>query len=247
MSVEWEQPSSFAMRSLRNKREYIVVSVGGSLLVPEGIDIEFLKNFRTLVLDKTQAGSSFYLIAGGGRLSRNYQEAAKEIRGEDTLEREDVDWLGIHSSRLNAHLLRTVFIEEAQARIIKNPTSRFRGRENVVIGAAWKPGRSTDYCAVMAAKTLGAKKLVNLSNIDYVYTADPRKNPDAEKIENIGWADFRKLIPSEWDPGLSSPFDPVAAKEAESLGLEVAIINGANLASFSDYLDGKPFKGTIIS
>jgi len=99
----------------------------------------------------------------------------------------------------------------------------------------------------MAAKTLGAKKLVNLSNIDYVYTADPRKDPDAQKIENISWSDFRKLIPSEWDPGLSSPFDPIAAKEAESLGLEVAIINGANLASFSDYLDGKPFKGTVIS
>jgi len=247
MSVEWEQPSSFAMRSLRNKREYIVVSVGGSLLVPKGIDVSFLQNFRTLVLEKTQEGSSFYIIAGGGRLSRDYQEAAAEIRGGETLDREDVDWLGIHSTRLNAHLLRTIFIEEAQARIIKNPTSRFRGRENVVIGAGWKPGRSTDYCAVMAAKTLGAKKLVNLSNIDYVYTADPRKNPGAEKIENINWADFRKLIPSEWDPGLSSPFDPIAAKEAESLGLEVAIINGANLESFSDYLDGKPFKGTVIS
>ena len=235
------------MRSLKKKRDYIVVSVGGSLLVPEGIDISFLQNFRELVLQKTQEGSSFYIVSGGGRLARNYQEAAAEIRGGETLDREDIDWLGIHSTRLNAHLLRTIFIEEAQARIIKNPTSRFRGRESIVIGAGWKPGWSTDYCAVMAAKTLGAKKLVNLSNIDYVYTADPRKDPSAQKIETIGWSDFRKLIPEEWDPGLSSPFDPVAAKEAEALGLEVAIINGANLSSFSDYLDGKPFTGTVIS
>jgi len=235
------------MRSLKKKRDYIVVSVGGSLLVPEGIDISFLQNFRELVLQKTQEGSSFYIVSGGGRLARNYQEAAAEIRGGETLDREDIDWLGIHSTRLNAHLLRTIFIEEAQARIIKNPTSRFRGRESIVIGAGWKPGWSTDYCAVMAAKTLGAKKLVNLSNIDYVYTADPRKDPSAQKIETIGWSDFRKLIPEEWDPGLSSPFDPVAAKEAEALGLEVAIINGASLSSFSDYLDGKPFTGTVIS
>lgn len=235
------------MRSLRNKREYTVVSVGGSLLVPQGIDVSFLQKFRELVLQKTQSGSSFYIVAGGGRLSRNYQEAAAAIRGEETLDREDVDWLGIHSTRLNAHLLRTIFIEEAQARIVKNPTHRFRGRENIVIGAGWKPGWSTDYCAVMAAKTLGAKRLVNLSNIDHVYTEDPRKNPAAQKIEKIGWADFRKLIPSEWDPGLSSPFDPIAAREAEALKLEVAIINGANLASFSDYLDGKPFEGTVIS
>ncbi len=99
----------------------------------------------------------------------------------------------------------------------------------------------------MAAKTLGAKKVINLSNIDYVYTADPRTNPDATKIETIGWADFRKLLPEEWDPGLSSPFDPVAAKEAQVLGLEVAVINGAKLDEFEKYLDGKPFGGTVIS
>ncbi len=235
------------MRSIKKKREYIVVSVGGSLLVPGDIDISFLTRFRELVLSKTRAGSSFYIVAGGGRLARNYQEAAATIRKEEALEREDVDWLGIHSTRLNAHLLRTIFIEEAQPKIIKNPTNRFRGRENIVIGAGWKPGWSTDYCAVMAAKTLGATKLVNLSNIDYVYTEDPRKNPDAKKIESIDWAAFRKLIPDEWDPGLSAPFDPIAAKEAEALGLEVAIINGANLSAFSDYLDGKPFIGTVIS
>jgi uridylate kinase len=88
---------------------------------------------------------------------------------------------------------------------------------------------------------------VNLSNVDYVYESDPHKNPKAKKIEKISWAEFRKLIPKEWDPGLSSPFDPVAAKEAESLGIEVAIINGAKLAEFSNYLDDKPFVGTIIS
>jgi uridylate kinase len=235
------------MRSIKNKREYIVVSVGGSLLVPGAIDVSFLKRFRELLLSKTRDGSSFYIVAGGGRLARNYQEAAAEIRGEETLDREDVDWLGIHSTRLNAHLLRTIFIEEAQPKIIKNPTKLIRGRESIVIGAGWKPGWSTDYCAVMAAKTLGAKKLVNLSNIDYVYTEDPRKNPEATKIETINWSDFRKLIPSEWDPGLSAPFDPVAAREAEALGLEVAIINGAHLKEFGNYLDGKPFRGTVIS
>ena len=66
-------------------------------------------------------------------------------------------------------------------------------------------------------------------------------------MEKINWADFRKLIPAEWDPGLSSPFDPIAAKEAETLGLEVAIMNGMHLNEFSNYLEGKPFVGTVIS
>lgn len=224
----------------------MVVSVGGSLLVPGTIDTEFITKFRSLILSKTRVGSSFYIVAGGGRLARNYQEAARDIRGEETLDREDMDWIGIHSTRLNAHLLRTIFIEEAQARIVKDPTRKIRRRESIIIGAGWKPGWSTDYCAVLAAKTLGATRLVNLSNIDYVYTADPRSNPDAQKIEDIDWTSFRKLIPEEWDPGLSSPFDPIAAREADAAGIEVAIINGTKLEEFEKYLNGEPFIGTVI-
>ena len=233
------------MRFNRAKREYVVVSVGGSLIVPEGIDVPFLKELRRLITAKTCEGFSFFIITGGGRTARKYQKAVEDVRGD--LTREDVDWLGIHSTRLNAHLVRAVFKEEAQARIVKNPTRPFKPRASIIIGAGWKPGWSTDYCAVMAARSLGAKKLVNLSNISHVYTGDPKKDPSATPIETINWPDFRALIPNEWDPGLSSPFDPVAAKEAERLGLEVAIMNGAHLEEFDNYLKGESFTGTIIS
>ena len=119
-------------------------------------------------------------------------------------------------------------------------------KESVLIGAGWRPGCSTDYDAVLIAKNLSIPKLINLSNIDYVYTDDPRKNPEAKKIEKIEWKEFRKLIPSEWDPGLSSPFDPVAAKECEKIGMEVAILNGNNLENIRAYIDEQPFVGTVI-
>jgi uridylate kinase len=230
---------------LRSKREYVVVSVGGSLIVPDEIDTVFLKNFHTLIQKEIGNGLSFFIITGGGKTARHYQEAARAVHGD--LPRNDVDWLGIHSTRLNAHLLRTLFSDQAQARIVKDPTRQVKGHMPIIIGAGWKPGWSTDYCAVLAAKHLGAKKLVNLSNIDYVYTADPKKDPTAQKIEKIEWSNFRNIIPDHWDPGLSSPFDPVAAKEAEALGLEVAIMNGKNLTEFENYLSGKPFSGTVIS
>lgn len=221
------------------------MSVGGSLIVPGEIDTEFLSTFRSLILAHLERGISFYIITGGGKLARRYQDAAEAVRGD--LHREDLDWLGIHSTRLNAHLMRTLFKEQAQARIVKNPTRRISGTAEIIIGAGWKPGWSTDYCAVLAAKKIGAKKMVNLSNIDYVYTADPRTNPDAQKIEKTDWAHFRTLIPDHWDPGLSSPFDPVAAKEAEAMKLEVAVINGTKLAEFDKYLTGEAFVGTVIS
>jgi uridylate kinase len=230
---------------LTQKREYVVVSVGGSLIVPDAIDTNFLEKFRTLVLDHAGRGLSFYVITGGGKTARRYQDAARVVRGD--IDREDLDWLGIHATRQNAHLLRTLFAEHAQSTIVKNPSRGVRGKDAVIIGAGWKPGWSTDYCAVMAAKKLGAKKLVNLSNIDYVYSADPKKDPEAKPLPRLSWSEFRKLIPSEWDPGLSSPFDPVAAKEAERLGLEVAIINGAKIEEFDNYLRTATFSGTVIT
>lgn len=225
-------------------RERVIVSVGGSLIVPDGIDIGFLKRFKELVLEKVKLGLSFAVIAGGGKTARRYQDAANAVT---PLSRQDTDWIGIHSTRLNAQLLRNTFAGYVRPEVVHNPTLPIEVEEPVLIAAGWQPGCSTDYDAVLIAKNLGAKRLVNLSNVDYVYTADPQREPDAHKIEKTSWAEFRKLIPEEWDPGLSSPFDPVAAKEAESLGLEVAIMNGSRLEEFSNYLEGEPFVGTVIS
>lgn len=227
-----------------NERERIVISVGGSLIVPDGINTDFLAHFKTLILDKVQRGFSFAIITGGGKTARRYQDAANVVK---SLSQQDLDWIGIHATRLNAQLLRNIFVGYAHPQVIKNPTIDIEADEPIIIAAGWQPGCSTDYDAVLIAKNLGARRLVNLSNIDYVYTADPNKNTNAKKIEKISWAEFRKLIPTEWDPGLSSPFDPIAAKEAETLSLEVAVINGAKLEEFSNYLDSKPFVGTVIS
>lgn len=233
------------MRLTRKKREYVVVSVGGSLIVPDGIDTTFLKNLRALVLRHVEKGTGFYIIAGGGKLARRYQGAAKELVAN--FPADESDWLGIHSTRLNAHLVRSLFLEQASDKIVKNPDRTPNMKYPVIVGGGFRPGNSTDLAAVRAARKLGAKKLINLSNIDYVYTADPRTNPNAQKIEKISWSEFRKLIPKEWDPGLSAPFDPIAAKEAEEAGLEVAVINGAKLEEFEQYLEGKPCIGTLIS
>ncbi len=231
---------------MQSPKERVVVSVGGSLIVPDGIDTDFLKRFKALILEKIGKGLSFSIIAGGGKTARRYQEAANAVT---PLSAHDLDWIGIHATRLNGHLLRTIFSDIAYPTMITNPDEVLDAPADVpiIVAAGYRPGASTDLRAVQIAKRSGAVKLVNLSNIDYAYDSDPKKNPNAKKIEKISWTDFRKLIPTEWDPGLSSPFDPVAAKEAEALGLEVAIINGAHLGEFSNYLDGKSFIGTVIS
>ena len=225
--------------------ETIVISVGGSLIVPEDIDTRFLSSLKDLIETETANGRRFILIAGGGRTARKYAEAAKEVA---PLENDDLDWLGIHATHLNGHLLRTIFRDRAYHIMIKNPDDvlDIPDSYSVVIAGGYRPGSSTDLRAIQIAEKVGARKVINLSNIEYVYTADPKTDPDAEKIEDITWEAFRKLIPDEWDPGLNSPFDPVAAKAAEASSIEVACIDGTKLSSLKNYLDGDAFTGTRI-
>jgi uridylate kinase len=224
--------------------ETFVISLGGSLIVPDNIDVEFLKSFRKIILKHITFGNRFILISGGGRTARKYMDAANKIRN---LHPEDLDWLGIHSTRLNAHLIRTIFRDVAHTPVIKNPTSKIKFEKQILVAAGWKPGCSTDFDAVLLAKNLGVKTLINLSNVEYVYDKDPRKFEDAKKIEKLSWKAFRKIVGSKWDPGLNMPFDPIASKEAEKLDLKVVIANGKDLKNLEKILSGKKFKGTIIN
>lgn len=226
--------------------ETIVMSVGGSLIVPDQISEEFLNNLKVFVEEAVAPGDRrIVIIAGGGRTARRYRDAAASVHA---LDKEDLDWIGIHATRLNGHLLRAIFKDIAYPVMITNPDEILDvpSSAQVIIAAGYRPGASTDLRAIQIAERVGASKVVNLSNTDYVYTADPKTDPNATPIENITWDDFRKLIPSEWDPGLSSPFDPIAAREAENKNMEVVCINGAKLSELQKYLDNQAFIGTRI-
>jgi len=227
------------------KKTYII-SLGGSLIVPEIgiIDWKLLKAFRALILERIKKGEKFFIISGGGSTARNYINAADKI---NKISDNDRDWLGIHSTRLNAHLLRTIFRDVAQTNIIKNPTYKLPIKKKLVIAGGWKPGWSTDYVATLIAQEYNIKKIINLSNIDFVYDSDPKKNKNAKKIIKINWPDFQKIVGNKWSPGLNAPFDPIASQKCNQLNLEVSILNGKNIKNLNNYLDNKNFKGTIIS
>lgn len=228
-----------------SNQETIVMSVGGSLIVPDQIDTTFLSKLKDFIVSETALGRRFIIIAGGGRTARRYQDAAATVGDMTT---DDLDWLGIHATRLNGHLLRTVFRDLAHPVMITNPDEILDIPKStpLIIASGYRPGSSTDLRAIQIADRVGAKKVINLSNTDYVYTDNPKTNPEAVKIENISWPDFRKIIPEEWGPGLSSPFDPVAAREAEKLGIEVAQINGTRITEVMHYVHGESFIGTRI-
>lgn len=226
------------------KQKRIVLSLGGSLIVPGGVDVVFLKKFRKLIVDEIKKGKRFVIVCGGGKLNSEYNEASRKIV---KLNNNELDWLGIHATRFNADFVRILFKDLAYKEITINPYQKVRTFKPIIVAAGYEPGWSTDYDTTYLAKAYGSKKLINLSNIDYVYDKDPKKFKNAQPIKKIGWADFRKIVGNKWSPRMNKPFDPIAAKAAQKLGLEVIILNGNDIGRLKKCLDGKKFKGTIIS
>ncbi|MBU3925027.1 UMP kinase [Patescibacteria group bacterium] len=231
------------MTKINKKKQTYVLSVGGSLIVPNEVDAEFLKKFRALVLKKIKEGDKFVIMCGGGKINSKYNEAARKITA---ISDADLDWIGIYASRLNAQLMRALFGDLAHREIIIDPTKKIKTAKPIIIGAGYKPGWSTDYDAVMIAKVSGAKTVINLSNIDCAYTDDPKTNPEAKPIKNISWKDFRKIVGNVWKPRMNKPFDPIASKLAQICKIKVIIMNGRNIKNFENCLEGKEFQGTEI-
>ncbi|MEI7891093.1 MAG: UMP kinase [bacterium] len=227
-------------------KKTIVISLGGSLIVPDEIDWKFVKQFKKVIENGITKGFRFIIVAGGGRTARKYIEAGAKVGDIDN---EDKDWIGIHATRMNAHFIRTIFKKHAHPTINKNPydlESFLKAKESILVAAGYKPGNSTDYIAVLLAKHFDVKNIANLSNIDHAYDKDPRKFKDAKKIKEINWTEFQKIVGDTWDPGANVPFDPIASKLAAKEGMEVVILNGKKLANFEKYLNGENFVGTII-
>ncbi len=225
-----------------------VLSVGGSIVVPEFPDTDFLKNFTALVKKWLDADSSrkLILVVGGGGPARIYQNAYREIIGNENYDNSQADWIGITATRLNAQLLKASFGDLCQQDVVYDPTAvkEFPGR--IMLAAGWKPGFSTDTDAVYLAEEFGAKTVVNLSNIEKVYTDDPRKNPDAKPLDSITWKDFRKMVGDEWVPGKNCPFDPIASAKAEKAGIKVICAGGKNIDNIEKILNDQDFIGTTI-
>jgi uridylate kinase len=225
----------------------VIISVGGSLIVPNGgIDTHFLKQLNSFIREQLahHTDRQFFLVIGGGTIARHYRDAGRDVLGHE-LSRDDLDYLGIHATKLNAHLVRTVFKDVAHPYILKHYEIIRKVPERVVVAAGWKPGWSTDYCSILLCEDYDVRTVINLSNIEQVYDKDPRKFDDAKPFDTLSWKEFREIVGDEWQPGMNAPFDPVAAKRAEELGVRVVLM-GNDFGNLKNYFDQKPYIGTTI-
>jgi len=235
-----------------------VLSVGGSIVAPAEPDTAFLTAFSAMARSWLNADSvrKLIFVVGGGAPARVYQKAYRSVCSLSQAGKADgmqnaaddgqADWLGIMATRLNAQLLKAVFSDLCRQEVVYDPSAPFEFSGRVLVAAGWKPGFSTDTDAVYLAERFGAKTIVNLSNIEKVYTDDPAKNPDAHPLDTISWRDFRAMVGDEWVPGKNCPFDPIASKKAEAAGISVICAGGKNINNILAILNEEQFTGTLI-
>lgn len=226
-----------------NNHGTTVISLGGSLIVPDTIDVPFVKKFVACIRRHVSAGRRFIIVTGGGATARIYMRALDEL-GDYSSEAKDE--LGIRATRINAHMVKTMFEEYAYPYVLDTFEDVASIAEPVIIAGGGAPGQSSDACAVALAHASGASEVINMSNITHVYSADPSEDANAHKHATLSWDDYLTLIPSEWTPGLSTPFDPVASRKAKEYGVRV-IVAGGDIANLEQYFATQTIEGTIIS
>lgn len=232
------------MSPMPQNKPNIALSLGGSIVIPDEIHAEYLKEFREMIMKIQDRYNKIFIVIGGGKTARRYQGAAKSVIPD--MSNEDLDWIGIYSTHFNAHFLQKIFKDIAHPEIIINPTEKIETDKKMIIGAGWLPGCSTDYDMVLMAETYGITEVMNLSNISYVYDKDPKQFPDAKPMKKMTWDEVEKLVGKEWTPGANVPFDPSAVELAKKLGLKVVTMKGTELDNVEKYLAGEDFEGTVI-
>ncbi|MBI5405332.1 MAG: UMP kinase [Candidatus Kerfeldbacteria bacterium] len=219
--------------------EPMVISLGGSVLVPNGLDSRWLRGFVRTVRQIARR-RQVVIIAGGGSTARKFVAGARAAGISDT---RSLHWIGVRACQLNAAVLRAAF--GLSGELVTDRTTIARRRDRIMIVAPSVPGTTSDYGSVLLARQIKAGVIFNVTNVDGVYTADPKISRSARRIDEITWSAFMKMFGRSVKPGMHVPFDPVASRLAARSGLSVVVMS-SRLTNLRRAISGQGFQGTVI-
>lgn len=221
----------------------VVVSIGGSVLIPGDNDSVYMKELACM-MRRLSENVQIAVVCGGGKIARYYTETGKELGGT-TYQR---DLLGIDITRANARLFAVALGDAGDADIplkAEDAASASVPGRIVVMGGT-EPGHTTDAVSAMVAKHMKADRVVNATSVDAVYSEDPRKYPDAERYGSMTIKQLQNIVYSDHDAGKSSVFDPLGIKILMDAKIDLSIVDGRDLEELENAILGKKINGTFI-
>jgi len=228
-------------------KKVIVISLGGSLIIPDKINIEFLEQFKK-VLYKNSKRHKFVVVCGGGKTARNYIHGLEneKIRKKELFQ----SFLGIASTRLNARFMTYFFGEDANQGIphdMKEVKNLLKKNDYVFCGALrYAKNQTSDSTSAKLAKYFKTN-FINLTNVKGLYNKNPKKFPSAKFIPEISHKDFLKMARKVgFKPGQHFALDQTAAKIIKKHNIKTFIL-GPELKNLDKVINNKHFIGTLIN
>jgi len=228
-----------------NRRTRVAISTGGSIVAPEPLDPGFVSELASVLLEAAEE-RDLLVVVGGGRTARRYIEACRELGADEDY----LDLVGIDCTRLNARILIAALGRKAFPEVpatVHDAVEVANDHAIVVMGGT-HPGQTTDAVTAMLAEMAGAEELLILTNVDGVYTADPRRDPGAERLPAITTRRLLEIVDKgEYEAGSSTVMDAVAARLVHRAGIITKVLDGRDLEQVRSALAGREFRGTMVT
>jgi len=225
-------------------KRVVVISLGGSQIFKEGkINVSFLNGFKKLV-NKTSKKYSFVIVCGGGSVARTYIDGLKKINSKEKFQ----NFAGISVTRTNARFMSYFFGFDTKGipHVISDVKREIKNNSIVFCGALeYHPDQTSDATAAQIALELDGE-FINLTNVDGLYTSNPKTNKNAKFIPKISWKDFHKIASKiGFNPGQHFVLDKSASKIILKGNIKTFIL-GDKLSNLEKIFNGKKFRGTVI-
>ena len=222
------------------KKEVIVISLGGSIIIPDEIDIKRIREFKKVIRSNLNK-YKFVIVCGGGSVARKYINALKDK--PDELQ----SYAGISATRMNARFM-SYFFDFDQKEIphtIENVKNRLKRQNTVFCGAlGYNKNQTSDSTAVRVAKEVNAK-FINITDVKGLYDKDPKKFKNAKLIKEISSEEFYKIASKiKFKAGQHFVIDQHASKLINENKIPSYIVRDNK--ELNNILKNKKFIGTKI-
>lgn len=226
------------------QKKVVVISLGGSLIIPEEINLNFLKKFRE-VIEKNSKHYRFVVVCGGGSVARKYINGLKAAGKSSMFQ----SMAGISTTRMNARFMTYLFGRDANEGIphdMKHVATLLSKNEIVFCGALrYAPNETSDGTAAKLAAYFMCP-FINLTNVQGLYTKNPKKFKDAKFVPKITWKKFHEMAnKTKFQPGQHFVLDQSASEVIMDKHITTYILD-QDMKQLDNLLKNKKFKGTVI-
>ena len=222
----------------------VVVRIGGSV-VASPVNTELINKYADIIRNVKQQGHEVVVVLGGGFLAREFIGIAKNL-GLDMVAQDEI---AISCSRLFAQLFLKKLGNAGSSKVAVtlDEAAQSLGEGKIVVMGGLKPGITTDAVAALVAERVNADLLVKGTDQNGVYNKDPRKHPDAVKLDQVSLEDLEKVLEiNVHKAGIHQVIDPEAIKVLKRKRLKLVVVNGFEPENLSAAINGENV-GTVIS